>query len=102
MARIAALLLTLGLLLGACTQVHDEPAARAVALKAYSTVVSEEGLVQDPFVIRSSATTRGGRSGWEVEVSGRVVMPGLPDGLTRNLVFFVDGMSGGVEVVEPG
>jgi len=43
-----------------------------------------------------------GRSGWEVAIDARIVMPGLPDGDVSAMVLFVDQRAGAVTVIGQG
>jgi hypothetical protein len=91
------------LTLTACSMPLGEAEARKAAT-AWFMAADHEGdnPPVDVVVAGILPATREGRAGWEVTVSGRIVMPGLPDGYLSAMVLFVDLDSGAVTVIARG
>jgi hypothetical protein len=99
-ARLVGPLLCLAMLVAACSTPVDEAGARKVATDYYTAHPAEsDALLQDIMVLDATSTTRDGHAGWDVRVTGRVVMPGLPDGYVSQKTLFVDASNGTVTEV---
>lgn len=99
-ALVAALAVLLALALGACTSPLDEAGARQAATGYFMTFDHEgDNAPVDVIITDIRQATREGRSGWEVAINGRIVMPGLPDGYISAMVLFVFQESGTITVM---
>jgi hypothetical protein len=98
--------LTLGVLalaVTACTGPIDEAGARKAATDYYMAYDHEGDNPPVDVVITSvTSSTREAKGGWDVAISGKIVLPGLPDGYLSGMILFVDGSSGAVTVVSQG
>jgi uncharacterized protein YcnI len=102
-ALIGALLVLLALVLAACSTPMDEAAARKAATEYYMNAPHEGDTTPVDVLIEGvRETTRDARAGWEVQISGRIVMPGLPEGYVSAMILFVDSQTGAVTVVARG
>jgi hypothetical protein len=103
MRALALALLAILLTVTACTAPLDEAGARKAATDYYMAADHEgDNAPVDVVITDVRQATREGRSGWEVAINGRIVMPGLPDGYMSAMVLFVDGSSGAVTVLGQG
>lgn len=101
-AALVALLLV-SVALAACTAPVDEAGARKAATEFYMAFDHEgDNPPVDVIIKDAHASTHDGRGGWEVAISGRIVLPGLPEGYVSAMILFVDGSSGAVKVIAQG
>jgi hypothetical protein len=101
---LAITILALLMALAACTSpAIDEAAARKAATDYFTTAPHEgDRPPVDVMVTAIKPTTHEARAGWEVAVSGRIVLAGLPEGYLSAMILFVDGQSGAVTVIATG
>jgi len=96
-------MLAMLLTLAACTPPLDEAGARKAATDFYMAFDHEgDNVPVDVAISDVQQATREATSGWRVAISGRIVMPGLPEGYLSAMVLFVDGSSGAVTVIAQG
>ncbi|HYO43124.1 MAG TPA: hypothetical protein VES19_08005 [Candidatus Limnocylindrales bacterium] len=96
-------LLAFALALAACRAPIDEAGARKAATDYFMTFDHEgDNAPVDVVITDIDPSTRDLKPGWEVAISGRIVMPGLPDGYNSAMILFVDGASGAVTVIAEG
>lgn len=98
-----ASLLAVAVIVAACTAPLDEAGARKAATDYYMAFDHEgDNPPVDVIITDVSQATRDGRAGWQVAISGKIVMPGLPEGYIAAMVLFVDGSSGAVTLIGQG
>jgi hypothetical protein len=102
-AHMAGFLLVVAMAFAACSSPVDEAGARKVATDYYTAHPAETGgVLEDITILDMTSTTRGGHSGWDARVYGRVVLPGLPEGYSHTVILFVDASNGQVTEVGAG
>lgn len=102
LAALAALLLVAAAL-AACTAPLDQAGARAAATDYYLAFDHEgDNPPVDVIITDAKPATHDGRSGWQVAISGRIVLPGLPEGHPSAMQLFIDGSSRAVTIIGQG
>ena len=103
MKTLALALLAILLTLTACTSPLDQADVRKAATDYFAQAPHEGDVTpRDVSITSIMPVTRDGVAGWDVSISGRIVLPGLPDGYLEAMTLFVDGSSGAVTEIPAG